>query len=94
MRVVALHLLIRGDVHGVGYRAAMERAAVEAGLSGWVRNLRDGTVEAYVQGDAPAVERIVAWCRHGPPAARVTSVEAEVVTTDPDLADFRQRATG
>jgi len=94
MRLVALHLRIVGAVQGVGYRAAMEDAAIEAGLSGWVRNRRDGTVEAFVQGDAPAVERIVAWCRRGPPAARVTSVEAEAVTVDASLTGFRLRATG
>jgi acylphosphatase len=93
-RVVALHLVIRGSVQGVGYRASMEAAAAASGVSGWVRNLRDGAVEAYVQGEAAAVEKMVAWCRRGPPAARVTSVEAEVVPTDPSIADFRPRSTG
>jgi acylphosphatase len=92
-RIVALHVVIRGDVQGVGYRASMQSLAAEAGLTGWVRNRRDGTVEAYVQGDAQAVERIVAWCRRGPPAARVTSIEAEAVASDDALRTFEQRGT-
>jgi acylphosphatase len=93
-RVVALHLLIRGSVQGVGYRAAMEAEALRAGVDGWVRNRRDGGVEAFVQGDAAAVERIVAWCRRGPALARVTSVEAEVVAADPAPPGFGRRSTG
>ena len=65
---------IEGLVQGVGYRAAMQDRAQRLGLTGWVRNRRDGSVEAVAQGPIEALERFVAWARQGPPAARVTSV--------------------
>jgi acylphosphatase len=71
------HLRISGRVQGVGYRAAMRSAAQANGINGWVRNCRDGTVEAVVQGDSQAVEKILAWAKRGPPAARVTQVDAQ-----------------
>lgn len=71
------HLRIAGRVQGVGYRAALSAAAQAAGITGWVRNRRDGTVEAVVQGNPDAVEGIIAWARHGPPGARVTEVRAQ-----------------
>jgi acylphosphatase len=68
-------LRIHGVVQGVGFRYALQREAIRLGLSGWVRNRRDGTVEAVVAGPAGAVEAIVAWSRHGPPSARVEAVD-------------------
>lgn len=82
---VARRLLIAGRVQGVGFRYALADEARVLGLAGWVRNRRDGRVEALVSGPAPAVDAIVAWARRGPPAARVTSVDVEeaVMTTGP-----------
>jgi acylphosphatase len=71
---VAKHLTISGRVQGVGYRASMIDEARRLGVSGWVRNRRDGTVEAVVAGTPDAVAAIVAWARRGPPGARVTDV--------------------
>lgn len=71
-----LHLCISGRVQGVGYRDALRREAQANGISGWVRNRRDGTVEAVVQGSPAAVGRLLAWAKSGPPAARVTAVSA------------------
>jgi len=71
-----LHLRISGRVQGVGYRDALRREAQANGIGGWVRNRRDGTVEAVVQGSPAAVGRILAWAKNGPPAARVTEVSA------------------
>jgi acylphosphatase len=68
---------ISGHVQGVGYRDALRREALACGLTGWVRNRRDGTVEALLQGDARSVELVTAWARRGPPAARVDRVEAQ-----------------
>lgn len=74
---MALRLQITGMVQGVGYRAAFQRRANELQLSGWVRNRRDGSVEALVEGDAAALAAIENWARQGPPGARVATVQRE-----------------
>jgi acylphosphatase len=66
---------IEGRVQGVGYRAFAEMAAIELELSGWVRNRRDGSVEAVVQGEAEAVAEMLRRFHQGPPGARVDAVE-------------------
>jgi acylphosphatase len=71
---VAKHLKISGLVQGVGFRDAMCREAARLGVTGWVRNCRDGSVEAVVDGPPNTVDAIVAWAHRGPPAARVASV--------------------
>lgn len=71
---MAKHLLIVGLVQGVGYRASFEAQARALGLSGWVRNRADGSVEAAVRGAPDAIEKIIAWSRRGPTAARVRDV--------------------
>jgi acylphosphatase len=75
--MIGRRLEIRGTVQGVGYRYAMRGEALRLGLSGWVRNRTDGSVEALAQGDAAAVEKLIAWARRGPPAARVQEVRVE-----------------
>jgi len=70
-----VHLRIEGRVQGVGYRAFVEMRAAELGLRGWVRNRRDGSVEAVVQGPSAAVDAMIDQCRSGPPAGRVDRVE-------------------
>ena len=70
-----VRLRIEGRVQGVGYRMFVERNAVALGLDGWVRNRRDGGVEAVALGEAHAVEDMIARCRAGPPASRVDRVE-------------------
>ena len=74
---ITRHLRIDGRVQGVGYRAALAAEAESGGISGWVRNRRDGTVEALVQGSPEAVEKILDWARHGPPGARVTGFDVQ-----------------
>ena len=90
---IARRLVVRGRVQGVGFRYAMADAAREAAVAGWVRNRMDGSVEGLVQGDAPHVDRIIAWCRRGPPAARVAGVEVADADVDVRLVDFVLRPT-
>ena len=68
-------VLVHGEVQGVNYRAECRREALRRGVSGWVRNLPDGTVEAVFEGDASEVDSMVEWCRQGPALARVGRVE-------------------
>jgi len=91
--MIAWRLVIRGRVQGVGYRVAIAEAASALGVAGWARNRRDGTVEAVVQGDDAAVERLLAWCRHGPPSARVTAIATMALEVDPAMGTFVCHAT-
>ena len=91
--MIARRLSIHGRVQGVGFRESMIEAAEAHGVSGWVRNLAEGSVEAHVQGDAAAVERVVAWCRRGPPAARVTKVDVADAEVSLTLTVFERRST-
>ena len=72
---VIRHVLIRGRVQGVGYRDFVQVTALDRGLEGWVRNRRDGSVEAVFAGPAASVAQMVEACRRGPPAARVDAVD-------------------
>jgi acylphosphatase len=74
---VVKRLVIKGRVQGVGFRYALADEARELGLRGWVRNCRNGDVEAIVAGPAQGVDAIIAWAHKGPPAARVAAVSAE-----------------
>jgi acylphosphatase len=78
-------VVIRGRVQRVGYRAWTEDTAREQGLEGWVRNRRDGTVEALFAGPSATVEQMIEACRRGPPGARVDGIEKRAGTPD-DLA--------
>lgn len=70
----SIHLIISGRVQGVGYRMWVHEQAFALGLSGWVRNRRDGTVEALICGDAISIKDMLARVRHGPLGARVDPV--------------------
>jgi acylphosphatase len=91
--MIARLIVIRGLVQGVGYRYAMVEIANAHRVAGWVRNRRDGTVEAFAQGDAAAVEAIIAWCRRGPPAAHVEDVAVSPTAVDLGVVDFSHRPT-
>jgi acylphosphatase len=76
------HIVIRGRVQGVGYRAWTEVTALEHGLEGWVRNRRDGSVEAVFAGEEDQVAAMIAQCRRGPPGARVDAIDQREATAD------------
>lgn len=82
---------VSGRVQGVFYRASFEHEARARGLTGWVRNLRDGSVEFHVQGSHEAVEEIIDWAWKGPAGARVTGVDTQASTADPELTRFEIR---
>ena len=79
MARAAVRLRITGLVHGVFFRASMAEQASNRGVSGWVRNMADGSVHAFLEGDEDKVMRVVEWAKHGPPRARVDAVYVERV---------------
>ena len=87
MNRAIIQVVIQGRVQGVGYRAWLEYQARAGRLEGWVRNRRDGSVEAVFAGHAKAVAEMVALCRHGPPGAHVTAVLKE--SADKDQLNLR-----
>lgn len=88
----SIRIRIEGRVQGVGYRAWTARRARALGLAGWVRNRADGSVEAVLQGEAQAIERMLADCRAGPPAALVSAVTV-VGEAEEALVGFEVRAS-
>ena len=88
MSAAIRHVMIRGRVQGVGYRAWVEDEATERDLEGWVRNRRDGSVEALFAGPANLVAVMVTACRRGPSSARVEAVQDEAAS--PDMLKLRR----
>ena len=76
----AVRVKIRGLVHGVSFRSSMAQMAADMRVRGWVRNLPDGSVEAFLEGDERDVRRILDWAKSGPPRARVDRLEVEAAT--------------
>ncbi len=89
MRVIR-HMIVRGRVQGVGYRAFVEHEALRRGLQGWVRNCRDGSVEALFAGPPAVVADMIAACRRGPFSARVDALDQREGTDD----ELKVRAPG
>lgn len=88
----AIQCIISGRVQGVGYRAWAMRNAQQRGLTGWVRNRSDHTVEALFCGEEEAVEAMIAACKDGPLSAQVSTIERKLADIPPP-ADFTQRPT-
>jgi acylphosphatase len=86
--VKAVHVVVRGLVQGVFFRASAREVALGMGLTGWVRNRGDGGVEALIQGPRAAVDAMVDWCLSGPPQARVDSFDRDETAYDPGLTTF------
>jgi acylphosphatase len=88
---VRAHLSISGRVQGVWYRGAMQEEATQLGVTGWVRNRPDGTVEAEAEGNKEAVDALIAWAHHGPRGARVNTVAVEWLTPRDERGAFNVR---
>jgi acylphosphatase len=82
-----VHLIVHGRVQGVFFRASTEEKAIGLGLTGWVKNRPDGTVEVVAEGEREKLEKLVEWCHVGPKGARVIHVE---VNWEPSTGEFRE----
>jgi len=89
----AIHVIITGHVQGVAFRFHTKDKALSLGISGWVRNRLNGSVEAFFQGEQTAVDRMTDWCHHGPPTASVAHIHSEITDVDPSLSGFIVRST-
>ena len=89
---ITRHLRITGRVQGVGYRWYLTQEALRLGVTGWVRNRLDGSVEAVAQGPAPAVRSLIDWAQQGPRLARVDGVAVGEVPAE-RFVGFEQRGT-
>ncbi|MCL6447631.1 MAG: acylphosphatase [Armatimonadetes bacterium] len=87
--MVRKHVFISGRVQGVYFRKYAQEAALALGVTGWVRNRRDGRVEAVLEGKKEAVEKMVGWCRKGPPSSFVEHVEVHEEKFQGEFSDFR-----
>ena len=93
MEKKAVRARITGRVQGVNFRMATARAADQNGVSGWVMNKPDGSVEAYFEGEAEAVDAVLKWCRKGPGMASVSDVKVSEEAYEGRYSDFNVRYT-
>ncbi|ACX52884.1 acylphosphatase [Ammonifex degensii KC4] len=91
MKQVRAHVIVHGKVQGVYFRASTLEKAREEGVTGWVRNRPDGTVEAVFEGEEERVKRMIAWCHQGPPWAEVERVEVNWEDWRGEFTDFTIR---
>ena len=89
MGLKQVHLYVRGRVQGVYFRAAAQREARRLGLTGWVKNRADGSVELLVEGEEDQVKELISWSHRGPGAARVDAVDVRWRSFSGDHPDFR-----
>jgi acylphosphatase len=89
MALKQVQIIVRGRVQGVFFRAATQREARRLGLSGWVRNRPDGSVEMVAEGDEGSVRQLCMWAEKGPSAARVDDVSTRWRAYSGDFPDFR-----
>lgn len=86
--MIRAHVYISGDVQGVGYRYSAIHTARRIGVSGWVKNLHDGRVEAVIEGAQADVEQMLAWCRQGPSGGYVSDVEVQYLPYQGEFSSF------
>jgi acylphosphatase len=88
---VRAHVYVSGRVQGVFFRSETQDEALRHNVTGWVRNLPDGRVEAVFEGEKEAVEKLIEFCKRGPPGARVTKVEVAWEPYTGEFKDFKIR---
>lgn len=88
MSKIRIRLIIKGRVQGVWFRESTRREAEKLGAEGWVKNRPDNTVEAVIEGEKLVVNKLVAWCHQGPPAANVTGVDKAEETWQGEFSSF------
>lgn len=89
MGLKQVHVVVRGRVQGVFFRASSQREARRLGLTGWVRNRPDGNVEVLAEGEEEGLKELIAWANRGPTSARVERVEVRWRSFVGELSDFR-----
>ncbi len=78
MENICIHVYVSGYVQGIGYRYSAIRCANGLGVTGWVKNLRDGRVELLIEGEESSVRNMVDWCAQGPRGSTITNIETEL----------------
>lgn len=89
MAIKCVQIMVRGRVTGVFFRAATQREAKRLGVTGWVRNRNDASIEILAEGEEDSIKEIVSWAHHGPSAARVESVDVRYRGYTGEFSDFR-----
>ena len=84
----AIHLRITGRVQGVFFRSTTKEKADELGITGWVKNCADGSVEVFAQGEDEKLKKFEEWCKHGPASAQVDSISKKILNEEMDTKDF------
>lgn len=90
-KIETYSMVIHGLVQGVGFRQATVRQAHELKVTGWVRNLENGTVETLIQGSPEAVDQMLQWLRFGSPRAKVSAIESHKIDNDKLYGHFERR---
>jgi acylphosphatase len=88
-KMVRVHVFVSGKVQGVYFRQNTMETAKKYGVTGWVRNLPDSRVEAVFEGDSASVDKVVEWCKEGPPRAEVERVEVKNEDHMGEFSDFK-----
>ncbi len=89
MAIKCVQIMVRGRVTGVFFRAATQREAKRLGVTGWVRNRNDASIEILAEGEEDSIKEIVSWAHHGPTAARVENVDVRYRSYTGEYSDFR-----
>jgi acylphosphatase len=93
INIPRLHAIVEGHVHGVGFRAFVIRRASSLGVTGWVRNRWDGTVEVVAEGERPDLDQLVSALQRGPASSRVTKVQTDWKEASGEFTRFSVKAT-